>query len=213
MGYSKSTKTVRAIEDKLVELARGRATSWRAANPTDAQKWAYKVREALYIASQNSMEFPLLARAHGLFTIEIHGNMVQAVSIVGVPIEQRAELNVERAASTHSPTSTLIDPSLSLVGPSSVNEIVQFWIDCQPTNASISITEASLTNRELDELVTWATSLTPQWEVFHERGQSNLTIQPSRRRQFNTGPSTVQTARPADTSLLYDAKPRRVTDA
>lgn len=187
MGYSKNPATVRKIEKELQSLARGQPTSWTRPDEISADRWAYKVHEALWIAARNPGLFPGLAQAHKSFSIVVEGNVVRATvrpttEIVGVdPPVVSAELSPRSASRT-------------LAGASSVEEIVQFWLNAQPTNDELVLVDAYLTNPEFNELVKWSRGLTPAWEVFHVKGTATIILRPSRIRAPNPSPMPIRSA-------------------
>lgn len=184
MGYSKNPATVRKIAPELEALAHGRNVTWRTPEP---DRWAYKIREALWIAKHNSKQFPELALAWDHYEISIEGNLVHAKRILSTSLQELADAT---GGITH-------EARLSLTGPRSIEEVIQFWLDAQPTQDSIFVTEVQgFTNEELSMLKRWAEQQTPTWELVHNKGQTFFTLRPSSNRKFTTAPSKITLAQP-----------------
>jgi hypothetical protein len=69
MGYSTSRFTLEAMLGHLEDLEYGRECVWNV--PAGAAHFAYKIREALWIAAQYPDKYPDLAAAHRDFTIKV----------------------------------------------------------------------------------------------------------------------------------------------
>lgn len=208
MGYSKSIRTLQAIAPKLAMLAAGKPTTWRVQGAGQADLFAYKVREALWIAANHHQQFsPSLARAYHNFKIVVDGEFVRAKLGASVAVEQPSpiapgfqhamdqfvnypELPIESRG---------MNSSQTCVGPQDLAAVIQFWIDSQPSNAEISVVEANLSNEELNQLFTWARNLQPPWEVLHTAGETHLLIRPARGRKLIADQNPqVSTAIPGD---------------
>lgn len=172
MGYSRSPDTLRKIEAALQPLALGEPCVWTTDTPAT---WAYQVREALFIARLHPDQFPALAMASATFIIGVQDSRhvyakrippsreAQVVPAVGAMQQQRRE---EAGSKT-------------LAQAFGFPDIVQFWIDCQPTNEPIRILDAPLSDGELEELASWAAALPRPLMVLRPKGTTSLTIAPS----------------------------------
>lgn len=180
MGYSKSLGTLYKIEPSLLMLKEGRACSWDVPPGDTADHFAYKIREALYIASRNASRFPELALARKNFSIQIvNDRLVQAVLVPGT-----AEGNGQTLASPYdSPVTQGLN---TLAGPAvrdramvtSWQEVIDAWTAAQPTNDKILFPEALLSDEDLRKLAAWAAQLTPAWMLLRPRGSNALTLAP-----------------------------------
>lgn len=74
------------------------------------------------------------------------------------------------------PTQALGPRNLARV--TSVEQVIQFWMDSQPTNDPIHIAKAELSNAELAQLAKWAGTLKPAWMLLQVRGTTAITIAP-----------------------------------
>ena len=183
MGYSKNPGTVRKIEAELSEIAAGRSTTWVRKDEASADKWAYKIHEALWLASRLPHLFPALARAHKAYAIKVEGSVVTA--LLRFPLEPLGP---------DTPTAATPVQTHTLAGAQGVPEIVQFWISHQPSNDELSLVDAYLSNAEFDELVRWAHGLSPAWEVHHIAGTASIVVRPGRNRALTSSVDRITSA-------------------
>lgn len=191
MGYSTSRATLEAMIPYLRTISSGRETQWRPAEGTLPEQWAYKVREALWIAKRYAPEYPSLARAHSIFQITCESGIVKA----------RYKAGAKEISAFETQDPEFLQPTSytrELIGPQNVYEIIQYWIDSQPSNDEIHVSEIQLTNTELSDLQKWAAAQTPRWEVAHQLGDTHLTIRPARDRKLATMKMPIKTARVGD---------------
>lgn len=200
MGYSTDPRTAERMAPKLQALADGRETTWRV-KEGDPAKFAYQIREALYIAEKNPGRFPKLARARARFKIVLDGQLVHAKhkTLAEEGLHVMDEVLVE-TASRHREVAQAIGLGYTetLTGPQTAYEVVQHFIDRGPSNTPLLVTEANFTNQELFDLQKWAEGLQPAWEVIHYAGETHLIIRPSAGRRFTTAPMPVHQARAGD---------------
>lgn len=155
MGYSRSPKTLEAIRPLLDDLERGLACVWEVA-PGEEHKWAYKVREALYIARLFPDRYPALAQAADAFKVEVAergrvravtaGNTLQP-KVLGsaVPIVSQG-LDDDQPGLAHKVR------SVSLTGSQTAASIMKAWYLSQPSNHPLYFPQAVLDRQELLEL-------------------------------------------------------------
>lgn len=197
MGYSKSLRTLVAMEPNLQMLAQGKPTSWRVTEGSPGD-FAYRIREALYNAHfYNPTYSPALARAYTLFRTTVDGEFVRARLKHPRTVQQVTAPDTQPSAIFVQPQSQLQTAARSLIGPRSTAEVIQFWIDCQPTNEEIAFSEAELSNEELEQLQAWAGRLTPPWELVHTAGTTFFLVKPAKRK-FTTTPGPITQAIPSD---------------
>lgn len=196
MGYSTDPRTAERMAPKLQALAEGRETTWRV-KEGDPGKFAYQIREALYIAWKNPGQFPRLARARARFKIIVDGSLVHAKRRPEAEemFEAITEISIDRMTREPDPVIASMD---TLIGPQTAYEVVQFFIDRGPSNTPLLVTEANFTNQELNDIIGWAQAKTPAWEVIHQAGETHLTIRPAVTRKFTTAPMPVHQAKTGD---------------
>jgi len=199
MGYSKNPQTVERMVPLLTGVMRGEPQAWR---PTDCtvDQFAYRIREALNIAgTRYAHRYPELAKAYRMFAIKVEDNIVRAVKIPGITAEA-VELDVQAASEVKAAQPLRVVPKLQLTGPQTVEEVIGFWVDTQPSNEPISVIECFFTNAELDRIALWARNLQPAWEMQHTPGHNSFVIKPASTRRFDAGPSPITPARVGDSA-------------
>jgi hypothetical protein len=150
MGYSTSRQTLNQMLSDLELLAEGKGCIWRV-DPNEAHKFAYKVREALYIASLYPDEYPVLASARDEFVIEITSSReVQARKARG---KSTASVRPFEGVNTGLEEGGLIK---RLIGAHTAESIIQSWTEVQPNNDRFFFPEANLPEDDLIRLHQWA---------------------------------------------------------
>jgi hypothetical protein len=175
MGYSTSPRTLERILDKLAPLAEGKSTRWETA-PGQAERWAYRVREALSIALLYPDRFPALAKHASHYTVEVvAGNAVQAVyaaNTAEVAVVQHVEPVPRQGQTVHSkPGAPIV-----VAGVRTAFDIIDYWLRAQPTNDPLRFPDALLDAEELDRLAAWANTLTPRWMVLKAQHEDAITL-------------------------------------
>lgn len=164
MGYSKNKISLLKIESALLPLKEYRAAAWDRPDG-DADRWAYKVRQALYIAARFPSEFPELAEASKRYKIMVvNDNLVQAV-VTGAPSE----------ATLRSPESAMAQGLVVAGAPhdyaavQTAQEIMEAWYNVQPSNDKIHFPEAMLSDEQLTIAANFAAERTPPWMLLKAR--------------------------------------------
>lgn len=156
MGYSRSIRTLEKVLGDLADLAMGKPQAWIIqGDPKAVQDWAYKVREALFVAALYPQAYPSLANAAKDYTIEVHGNRVEA---------RRARQTTEFAAAAGEGINTgqeIARRSVQTSGKQTVFLIVDSWRKAQPTNDPMHFPQAALSQEELGLLYKWAQAWKP----------------------------------------------------
>ena len=190
MGYSRNPKVLEGILPQLEPLTRGRPCAWTVEPGPDrmgASRWAYTVRQGLYIASQHPARFPQLAAVASRFTIEIVDDHT---------VQARVRRNQHAVVETHdlgvtpiqdaTPIQGLEDASgmdipQSVVGPSTAREIIVHWLrvqNTQPSSTAMQFPDATLDDAEMDTLARWAAKRTPRWIVVRQPGTNAVILSP-----------------------------------
>ena len=172
MGYSKSKKTLEKIRPQLAQLELGLNASWRT-QEGGADFFAYKVREALFIAKLYREEYLELAKmADTTRVVVVSPSLVETKAAVGTPeavIQSgNAAVVVQGLAEGGREPST--------TSPHTAAAVIAEWQRRQPSNDKLHFPQANLPREELLKLHTWASNLTPSWLFFEFDGA--ITLQP-----------------------------------
>lgn len=183
MAYSRSPVSVIRIENDLRALEEGRGCTWH--RPLgDVTSWAYKVRQALYIARRHHPgRFPKLARYANDYTIEIVDDYtVQAriTSNKGIRSEApTSEASPEPSTSTPVHGLEVAGKPRTIVGVRSLTDIISHWLHTQPSNDPLHFPDAQLSEKDLAGLYTWAQSRPIPWGIIRPAGTNALTLMPA----------------------------------
>ena len=169
MGYSTSRLTLNAqIEaGNLDQLLRGQGCRW-IVQPGEASKFAYKIREALYIARLYADDYKTLADAAANFTIEVvNPTTVQArltktpteATILTAAPEPHGQPPVRSQAPTHG--LDIARRPITTAGQQTEFSIIDVWQKAQPSLDPIHFPDAALSNEQLERLWKWAEGRTP----------------------------------------------------
>lgn len=204
MAYSKSITTLRTMQPYMGLLASFTPCEWTRTQP-DADKWAYKLREALYIARREAPRRPddeemqNLAKAALLFKIQvINPHFVRAVIADVSEVQEEPTPTVQ--ALTPGP-----DHRTSKI--QSLEDLQSLWLKAQPSNDKMHFPDARLTDEELNLAAAWAASLTPPWMLLRPRGTNALTLAPDDPRI----PADAK-VRPVKRAVAADAPPVQPSD-
>lgn len=164
MGYSKNPISLQRIEAALIPLKQGKPCAWDRPDG-DADRWAYKVRQALYIAARHPREFPELAEAAKRFKIMVLNDyLVQAV-VSGAPSE--ATLTSRESAMAQG--LPVAGPPHEIAAVQTAEEIITAWRNAQPTNDKLHFPQAMLSDEELAVAAQFAAARTPAWMLLKTR--------------------------------------------
>jgi hypothetical protein len=163
MSYSKSLKTLQSRLPLLDKLQQGVGDQWVLSEHSDVDKFAYQIREALYIADLNAGLYPELALAHQKFRIEIVDRRTVQAVLRPEPtiVEGRNSPTVTTHGLVHGEKS-----APDLMGPQTAASIIQAWHNMQPSNTPMHFPQANLDEDELERLYKWGMSRQPEWLLF-----------------------------------------------
>lgn len=189
MGYSTNISTLEAQMEHLAMLRKGLACVWTV-DPAVAPTFAYKIREALWIAANIPAardKYPDLAKVHGHFKIVITG-----------PGRVEAQVKQSRYAASLEPlrggVSTtggeLAGKARPMMGPQTASSIIQAWLDTQPSNDKYFFPQAQLSPQELMKLHAWSSSR--GWIFFESNGAITLQPKSSDVAEFAWSPEDLQ---------------------
>lgn len=145
MAYSMNPITVERFEPILRPLVTSSEVTWRT-KPGRARWLAYKVREALHVASLYEDRFPELAR------LDVRVQVLSAERVRAVARE-REEINVD---------DTVVESSVSRprtaaeTGSQSVEDVIARWELRSPLEDRVYFPEANLDPDSLKRLWLWA---------------------------------------------------------
>lgn len=181
MAYSRSTATITKRRDLLRPLLRaaqrGSEASWHS-SPSEAPKRAYEIRECLWIAATlYPRQFPELARIYETYSIRVSG-----ATTIAAPREGNGEPTFGASLQHQSfEFERHSAPAAEHIVSSAISsaEIIQAWLDKQPSAQPFHILNATISDEELTELQRWASNLEPAWEVLHQDGSNEIILQPA----------------------------------
>lgn len=168
-GYSKSPETARAMLPFLGPVLEGNLCAWTV-EWGRADHWAYKIREALYIA--RLWRGRLSEEQHGAEFVRDMQALDRAAERYRVAVVSPEKVQLEVAKGS-SEAQVLAQPSLGTtqgleeagqmpsvyVGPQSAEGIQLAWRALQPSNAPLHFPNANLAQHELELLHEWATPM------------------------------------------------------
>ena len=173
MAYSRNPDAVEKIRHLLKPLEEGKECTWEASDP---DKFAYKVREALYLAATHKERFPRLAQAAKDFTIK-SSYAQKKVWAARSPNATQTTILLGEGIPTHG-TEVAGRPH-SIQGPQTAFSVIQAWKDRQPTNDPLYFPQAKLSAEDMLAVYRWSQKRTPKWLMF-QTGDS-LTLKPHQR--------------------------------
>lgn len=179
MGYSKNISTLRTMRPQLALLIELQPCRWERPGE-DADRWAYKIREALSLAVRvtrqnagNAEDWIIaLAAAKEKFEIRvINPRLVEAsfatdleTSIRPTPVVQ----GMAPAGRSHT------------VGEvKTLEDLMSIWQGAQPTNDPIHFPNCLLSDQDLALAADWATTLRPPWMLLKPKGTQAVTLAPN----------------------------------
>lgn len=180
MGYSTSEETLKAILPDLGDLVLGRQVSWLC-TAGQAAKWAYKVREALYIANlpENRARYPGLVEASQRYSIAVSGDTVFTKNAGNTTeiakLADPEHVGINQGYADHG-------RAVNTAGPKSVFQVIDAWKKNAAQgqrNTPMYFSGANLPENELFMLWEWATKQSPPLMILVDDG--NLTLGPVER--------------------------------
>lgn len=165
MGYSTNPEIVERRKHLLHNLERGIEMRWVVEkDPMKTQRYAYDIREALYIASLYPKRFPKLAHAHKVFTISI----VEAGWIQAKRKVERGDIEIHGLEVQGKP--------VPQVGLRSAAEVIEAWQKHLPSSDPLHFTQVQLTLADMVELHAWATGNQPHLVLLYHEENKTLTV-------------------------------------
>lgn len=173
MAYSRSPKTARKLEADLSLLLEKQVVSWKTEHGK-AHVFAYKVREALWIMARHADQFTRFQAILGHVTVEVldEQDVVQA-RVVG-PVGEAAVIKGATPEHGMQPAG----PPKNLAGATSLPEIIDWFINNQPTNDTLILPHAVLDAGQMDMLRAFLGARTPPWKAEQPKG-GPLTLKPA----------------------------------
>lgn len=161
MGYSRNPAVLETRRESLSELELGRACRWHTTKDWQTtEKEAYKLREALYIASLYPEKYPALALARDSFEIAVvEPGLIEArATKSGEPDQLR--LHAGPPTPVHGLAAA--GPEVPLVGLTTAAEVERSWQRHLPSLDSLNFQQTRLPPGELVTLWEWANANTPR---------------------------------------------------
>lgn len=163
MGYSTSTYTLdeRIRSGELDLLAKGQACTW-IVSTGNASKFAYKIREALYIARIHADTYPALAKAADQYIIEV-ANASTVFARHTAANTEATILATGGSENTGTPTHGLEKAGRAIQsnGPQSQFTIIDTWRRAEPSSEPIHFPTADLDDEQLEQLWLWSQNHRP----------------------------------------------------
>lgn len=178
MGYSRSRKTLDKMLPLLDKLKAGEGTQWHLAQGVEPERFAYKIREALHVASLFPDIYPELAAAANNFKIEIVDRLT--VQAVYRPAVLGLNNSGESAGVTVHGLESGDRGRVTHAGEQTAMSVIQAWHNNQPSNTPMNFPQACLERDDLLKLHTWASKRTPPWIMLVSM-EGALTLTPFRK--------------------------------
>lgn len=170
MGYSKSRLTLDKNRHLLAAFEEtGSYPAWDV-REGEADHFAYKIREMLYIARLHKSDYPRLAEL---------ADSCRVVVTSPSHVEIKAAVGTTEATALATPQGVVTQglansgPEVPL-NPVTADEVIASWKAKQPTNERMPFPHAKLPPDELVKLYQWASTLTPPWLIFALDGAVTL---------------------------------------
>ena len=161
MAFSTSPEIVYDRLELLVELQAGRACRWTTEpDRQETQRLAYRIREALFAASNHPKQFPELARAY--FNFSIH---VIEPGIIEAKLKSQAGVEVSRTDAPRVLPIHGLAPwgrEVSTVAKTTAQELIDAWQAHLPSNDPVKFQQTVLPVEELTTLHKWAGERQPR---------------------------------------------------
>lgn len=207
MGYSKNISTFNQMKDQLTLLSQQTPCSWDRPSG-DADNFAYKIREALFIASLESQKHPkdpywlTLALVRKTWEIRVISPFkIEAAPGLDIELDSRPT----PSAPSNQPAGKV--PILAQVR--TAEDVIAFWTKLQPSNDKIHFPQILLSDQDIGLVADWAAGLTPSWMVLRPKGTTSLTLAPD---DPNVPAAARVTSRMAAKPRRFEFDPEAVTD-
>lgn len=171
--YSKSPITLMRRRPHVEPMFRGETVRWNAPFPNNATaaRWAFCVRECLWVAKKNPKRFPDLARFSDQYIVEVLDEKTVQASIPPEFLEGLAGVSTALVlpqahqaarAGAHQPI-TYADAQTRL-------EIVQCLLKRGPGDGPFYFPNGALSQADLAKLASWGAAQTPALVVLKTTG-------------------------------------------
>lgn len=162
MAYSESTETLDKIRPLLVKLEIGVGELWTVPPNMTARMFAYKIREAFYIANLHPETYPELAKASQIFKIKV----VNKRQVQAVLTDKQTMARVTTGGVVEHGGEVAGVLSTKVMGAQTADTIIEHILNLQriqPSNAPMTWPEANLSKESKLRLFTWCKAQTPPW--------------------------------------------------
>lgn len=166
MGYSTSYDTVDKMMHLLEPVCKGENTAWQLDTIRQANKFAYKLREALHAAQHHKDRYPDLQGAHDEYVVHVIGTRVaairhesvvskaKAVEVPAIPKKGQGGVSTSPTESPEEAEGPTRDDTIR--GAQTVMTIIDAWISAPSTIRSLNFPEAIFGYQKLVQLYRWA---------------------------------------------------------
>lgn len=178
MGYSKSRVTLnRRMKEypSFFDAIAHQQVARLVGKPDESATLAYKLREALYVASVHKQHYPELASAHDCYAIEIlDARTVQArpkksSTEDGPPMAEKTPVQgLDVAGDAGAPQ--------IISGLKTATDVIAHCIRRLPTNDSFHFPDAELSDADLEKVWRWCKTLHPSRVIIKPKGTNAITI-------------------------------------
>lgn len=178
MAYSESRETLDRIRPHLLKLEMGQGDLFNVPPGMSARQFAYKIREAFYIANLFPNEYPALVKASQIFKVQV----VNKRQVQCVLTDKNTMAKVTTGGTIEHGGETAGVLSTKVMGKQTAGSIIEHVLNLQrlqPSNAPMTWPEANLSYEDKTRLYTWTKAQTPPWILLIADTQVTLT-RPSR---------------------------------
>jgi hypothetical protein len=178
MSYGINPEAVERLREawpaEMAELEAGRPCKWAClSDPLITQRLAWRIRNALRIASRYPNRFPALAQAAKNFSIHVvRDGLIEARWKPGAT-QTEAELGSTPTHGGMDEPHGKAQPSISL---SRADEVIEAWQRHLPSSDPLHFTSTLLGHTEMVALYTWAVHNTPRLMLLVDEDRHTLTV-------------------------------------
>lgn len=151
MGYPRNPQVVEGVLPYLDRMLKGEPCEWVFDTYDQAQRFAYRLRAAMFVAQENAETYPDLALARQRFSLRFdrQNNIVRAVP------RAKAVPSASNPVTTI-PGAKIVSGSLQVEGRQSPMAIIQAWMSRPAGTTKLSFPEAGLNEGEIATVAKWA---------------------------------------------------------
>ena len=179
MGYSRSRDVLRQMIPQLKQVLDQEIKGWELDDQQQARTWAYKIREALKIASLYPEEFPEYARMAQNYKV------IERSQYVLLELKERRQVTPVGIKGVLRVPTTSVGPTAKVVSEEElaaphtdvqVDKSVENMIAiCSATKREREVfRNAKLSNTDMIRLYEWAQAQEPKWMIFSAMGDVTL---------------------------------------